>query len=443
MSRPTNWVMFTLCFVVTGCATTDKYSFVRMGQTPTAGQVSDFTQVPNLSDALALNYASSVATILRCKFNGARIAREVSSTAQVALAALGGAGAAFNYGASTVTGLALGSAGIPQLQQIFDAKGRAQAYQDAVRLIEEAEIEYLAHNPRPSDMGLTPNGVTLFQRVTASIHVVEKTLAGNLPTVQDMRQATEQMTPIGALPYQAGDVPPNNISASAGIPLGKSELTQIVARQNKITVVLGGTPPPPNVTVSRIPESLQARNNALQSGFTNLTDSAASARLAENGISPGVNPKEVLAQNILAQAKLEPKAGLTAIQSLTQYRQGADTEAKTAALEDAYRHFKILPQPLPTDMRARNLRLKAAFEGLTDSEIQKGLADNGITPLPSQSAREALAARILKEAGLDPIANASSVASITTYRIRANFDLGLTTQLEEACRKLKLKGFHN
>ena len=213
---------------------------------------------------------------------------------QVALAALAGAGAAFDYGASTVTALSLGSAGIPQLQQIFDAKGRAQTYQDAVRLIEEAEIEYLAHNPRPSDRELTPNGVTLFQRVSASIHVVEKTLAGNLPTVQDMRQATEPMTPIGALPFQAGDVPPNNISASAGIPLGKSELTQIVGRRNKVTIVNGGTPPPPDVTVNRIPESLQARNNALQSGFTNLTDSDASARLAENGISPGVNPKEVL-----------------------------------------------------------------------------------------------------------------------------------------------------
>jgi hypothetical protein len=178
MIRSTKWMMAGLCFVMIGCANTDNYSFVRMGQAPQVGQVSDFAQVPNLSDALALNYASSVATILRCKYNGARVAREVSSTVQVALAALAGAGAAFDYGASTVTALSLGSAGIPQLQQIFDARGRAQTYQDAVRLIEEAEIEYLAHNPRPSDRDLTPNGVTLFQRVSASIHVVEKTLAG-------------------------------------------------------------------------------------------------------------------------------------------------------------------------------------------------------------------------------------------------------------------------
>jgi hypothetical protein len=229
----------------------------------------------------------------------------------------------------------------------------------------------------------------------------------------------------------------------AGIPLGKSELTQIVGKRNKVTIISGGTPPPPDVTVNRIPEVLQARNNALQSGFTNLTDSDATARLSENGISPGIHPKEVLAQNILAQAKLEPKAGLTAIQSLTQYRQGADTEAKTAALESAYRHFKILPQPVNTNMRARNLRLKAAFEGLSDSEVQKVVADNGIAPLPGQSVREALAARILKEAGLDPIPNATAVTSIPIYRIKANFDLGLTTQLEAACHQLKLKGFDN
>jgi hypothetical protein len=217
-------ILAFLFFGFSGCATTDNYSFIRTAQTTDAsGRVIDPTQVPDLSDALALNYASSVATILRCKFNGARIAREVSSTAQVALAALGGAAAAFNYSAKTVTALSLGSAGIPELQRIFDAKGRAQVYQDAVRLIEQAEIEYLALNQKPSNKVLTQNGVTLFQRVTSSIHVVEKTLAGTLPSVEDMQKATERMSTKGATPTKAGTPALNNIAANQRVEAAVSE----------------------------------------------------------------------------------------------------------------------------------------------------------------------------------------------------------------------------
>jgi hypothetical protein len=215
MNAPKRWTALTLCSLLAACANTDNYSFIRYGQTPDPRTHRfDATAVPPLSDVLALNYASSVATILRCKFNGARVAREVSSTAQVALAAFAGAGAAFNYGASTVTALSLGSAGIPELQKIFDAKGRAQIYQDAVRLIEEAEIEYLSLNQAPSDKVLTQNGVTLFQRVTASIHVVEKTLAGHLPTVDDMQKATERMSQAGATKTPPGSAPVNNLPAN-------------------------------------------------------------------------------------------------------------------------------------------------------------------------------------------------------------------------------------
>jgi hypothetical protein len=213
-----------LCFALTTCTTVDKYSFIRYGQTP--DQITnqfDPTAIPPLSDVLALNYASSVASILRCKFNGARIAREISSTAQVALAAFAGAGATFHWSASTIAALGLGSAGIPELQKIFDAKGRAQVYQDAVRLIEEAEIEYLALNQRPKPDVLTQNGVTLFQRVTASIHVVEKTLAGNLPSVKDMQQATEPMSKDGATMTAAGSTPSNLIPANGKAPVRKLE----------------------------------------------------------------------------------------------------------------------------------------------------------------------------------------------------------------------------
>lgn len=223
MTRFTRSILLVLCIALSGCASRD-YSFVRYGQKPEASTGNfNADQDPQLSDIHALNFASSVASILRSKYTGARITREVSSTAQIGLAAFGGAGAsAFSLGTSTIAALGLGSAGIPELQRIFGAKDRAQVYQDAVRLIEEAQIEYLALNQRPTTT-LTQNGVTLYQRVTASLHVVEKTLAGNLPSVEDMQKATERMSETGATRTAAGNTPSNLIPANGKAPVRKLE----------------------------------------------------------------------------------------------------------------------------------------------------------------------------------------------------------------------------
>ncbi len=200
-----------LPFALAACTSSDNYSFLHYGRTPAANATD--LKTPALNDQLALLYASNVATILRCRFTGARIAREISSSLQVILAGLAGVGGAFNFGEKTLAVLGLGSAAIPEFQGIFNAKGRAECYQDAVRLIEEAQIEYLAHNQQPSPNELTQNGVTLFQRVTASIHVVEKTLAGHLPSVDDMQKATERMSKRGATPTAPG-VALNNLTAN-------------------------------------------------------------------------------------------------------------------------------------------------------------------------------------------------------------------------------------
>ena len=282
--------MLFLCFALTACTTIDKYSFIRYGQTPDqTTQQFDATAIPPLSDVLALNYASSVASILRCKFNGARITREIASTAQVALAALAGAGAAFHWSASTITALGLGSAGIPELQKIFDAKGRAQVYQDAVRLIEEAEIEYLALNQRPSPTELTQNGVTLFQRVTASIHVVEKTLAGNLPSVQDMQQATEPMSQTGATPTAAGSTPSNLIPANGKAPVGKAPVRKLEPVIIEKTVVQEvGLQSDQVLAITKAAGAILKKST--------LPQAQAVADKVAIGVAPGQDPHEALSQ---------------------------------------------------------------------------------------------------------------------------------------------------
>jgi len=263
MPRFDKWVVAILSLALTACTTTDKFSFTRLGQTfdPNTGQLIDPTAPPKLSDGLALNYASSVANALRAKFNGTRIANEVAATVQVTLAALAGAGAAFDFGASTVAALGLSSAGIPQFQRIFMTQGRIDAYQDAVRLIEEAEIEYLAFNQYPSGTVLTQNGVTLFQRVTASIHLVEKTLGGRIPTLADTEKATEPMTQAGAVQTAPGVTPANNIPAS-GTPSAAQPRSPPVSREEfqKLRKELEDRTKQ-TITINTFPENLATINS--------------------------------------------------------------------------------------------------------------------------------------------------------------------------------------
>lgn len=191
------------CLLLAGCAAKDHFSFIEQASKPEL-YGDESKKAMALSDQDALRFSSNVVKILRARSRGARITREVSSTMQVSMAAVAGANAAFGMSESALAILGLGSALIPDFQGIFNAKGRAEAYTDAVRLIETAQNDYLAHNQAPQANLLTQNGVTLIQRTQASIHVVEKTLAGRIPGIVEMQQATEPMTEGGAVRTEAG-----------------------------------------------------------------------------------------------------------------------------------------------------------------------------------------------------------------------------------------------
>jgi hypothetical protein len=182
---------------------------------PGATAPSDPLVPPAVSDGLAINYANSIEIIMRCNATKSRITREVSATAQVGLAAFGGVGAAYNWSKTTLTVLGLASAAIPQLQGIFDAKGRADVYNQAANMIQDGIWEYYSLNSSPSSYILTSNGLTLAKKVSAAISLVDNTLVGQLPSAKQMRQAVEEMTPKGATKQVAG-APPTNAMVPAG-----------------------------------------------------------------------------------------------------------------------------------------------------------------------------------------------------------------------------------
>lgn len=242
-----------LCLALVSCASLDnpyRPSFVEMARQASAEtsetQVDDKSRISNkddlrtssssttttvnpetnkyaklrFSDQLALNYANEMVNILRPRFNRSRRVREASATAQVAMAGVAGAAGPFHLTDTTLAILGIGGAGIPELQRIFNAKGRAENYQVAVNMIEDAVVEYLSYNQQPSPDILTQNGVSVVHRTDAAIHIVEQSLAGVLPTVQQMQQATERMSATGAVktPATAKDkLGINNVPANARV----------------------------------------------------------------------------------------------------------------------------------------------------------------------------------------------------------------------------------
>ena len=212
MIRPSHYAALLLSFALAGCA--EQTTFQSYGRAVADGKLpNNLMEAPSVSDGLAINYANSVEVAMRIKFNGDRITRAVSNSAQVTLAALSGVGALLGYSATTVAAMSLASAGIPELQRIFNAKGRAEVYKDGAHMIRRAVLEYYAHNPRPSSTEFTRNGLILVQRVSVAINIVDDVLAGQIPSVIDMQEAVEPITPDGTRP--PGEVPGSDSSSSA------------------------------------------------------------------------------------------------------------------------------------------------------------------------------------------------------------------------------------
>src|SRR5262249_3683437 len=97
-----------------------------------------------------------------------------------------------------------------------DAKGRAEAYNQAAEMIQDGVLEYYAQNPAPSPAEFTPNGLTLVKKVASAINLVNDTINGHLPSQRDMQHAVEPMTPQGNEPQNPSESPVNEPVQTAG-----------------------------------------------------------------------------------------------------------------------------------------------------------------------------------------------------------------------------------
>ena len=251
------------------------------------------TTAPRYTDALALNYANFVESEFRARATGSRYVREGSNTALAGLAGFTAAAGTMAYSTSTVTGLGMASAGIVQLQQIFNAKGRANAYSEAALRIHDAIKDFVALNlNHVSETELTPNGWTLANLVQANVDMVDKVLNGHLPTPEDMMQATESLSPAGATPQRTGTTPVNNISR-----YGDSLPAHLRPRTTDRTPLAAPT-------AKGVSAEVRTGRNELSDMVVKMRINSDSVRarsilsLHNPAVAGGANPIDVLASNV-------------------------------------------------------------------------------------------------------------------------------------------------
>lgn len=284
------WMMLALALAFAGCVGTDRTTFLNYGIPTSSTQPSreELMEAPRVSDGLAVNYANSIQVIMRCNSSRSRIVREVSATAQVGLAAFSGIGAAFNYSTTTLTALGLSSAAIPELQKIFNAKGRAEIYNQAADMIRDGMLDYYSHDTNPSSRVLTPNGLTLVKKVASAISLVDTTLVGQLPSQKQMLQAVEEMSPSGTKVQNPKALPVNAVHKLTPVVIEKNVIHSVGLQSEQvraITVAAGTLLKDPNLTS----DQAQAVANHLKIvvGDGQEPKEALSEALSESDISAG------------------------------------------------------------------------------------------------------------------------------------------------------------
>lgn len=144
-----------------------------------------------VTDRHAVIFAAQVRDLLRKKATVSRIARETSATAQVLAAAAAATLGAVSGGSSKAVVILAGSAAvIPNLQEIFTAKERAEAYNQGANLVAEAESRFQAARAGEVDATrLSLAGAKLIEEIVAALRLVETAIISQIPDIADVQKA--------------------------------------------------------------------------------------------------------------------------------------------------------------------------------------------------------------------------------------------------------------
>jgi hypothetical protein len=314
-SRPQTCRYFALllCVAVAGCAPLNKYSFETFSPPP--GHVGEGV---GRSDLLALIYSDYVARLLEGRSTGARFIREASDSSLAVGGALLAAKETLEISAETVAHMGVGIVIVQQLQKIFNAGGRSEAFADAAYLIRQAQNEYRQYNPEPSRAYMTENGAILVSRVDAAVYAAQKTLTGRLPALLDLKQATQRMTKDGATRKSSGT--PKTMFNAAGDAPEESTVTpaqleaaidQAASKFNRRQAGVGGESKIRGLTLTAFQSDVESLMGKVNSLTEDQTVSAYNAIFKKSSDQSWEDQRKAIydSLNILKNAK--PESGDT------------------------------------------------------------------------------------------------------------------------------------
>ncbi len=148
-----------------------------------------------VSDADVVGFSSDIQKALRHRLNKARRVRLGSGTLQVIAAAVGATLGFTIDDAHTAAAFGVIAAVIPELQNIFQARGRAEAYTDGLELIQDAHAFYHKKLSQTEKRGLvstselTVEGGELLVQIAACLKLVDKALLTHIPTIEELKAA--------------------------------------------------------------------------------------------------------------------------------------------------------------------------------------------------------------------------------------------------------------
>lgn len=162
-----------------------------------------------VSDCDVVEFTREVKTMLRERYNNARLARTFGGFVQVVTSAVSGMLTGINGGSAVTAATILSgtSSVIPEVSSVIEAKDRGEAYADGLKSVETAEGVYLKSiadggGGKISTEKLTPAAATLYDTVLAAIHVVEARLAALLPSTEELKKARSEFEKIEVVPTE-------------------------------------------------------------------------------------------------------------------------------------------------------------------------------------------------------------------------------------------------
>jgi hypothetical protein len=187
-------VMLLVVLVMESCSTPTLPQVARRRAARTERNKNDVTTPYQITDWDVLNFADEINRKLENRSHSHEGIRYGSAGAQTTLGALAGAAESLGWAVSTASMLGAGATYIFALGQVFNAKGHAQAYEQAFTDIQNAEADFYkaAANQGgviPNQEKLTKPGAELYARVSKTLKVLDDVIAGTIPDLQDLAKA--------------------------------------------------------------------------------------------------------------------------------------------------------------------------------------------------------------------------------------------------------------